>query len=174
MTVRNGIVVLDSRLPSFFGTLLMVYFARATLRFDGACSPNPGYGGCGWRIFNDKNGNTILEGRCYLGSDCTNNIAEYQGLIHALKHLRSSAHRIGHLDIEGDSEIVIYQLRGTYNVYNQRLKNLNNTVHQQLAAYQGREFESYSFRHIDRETNWAADGHAKDSLGGDDWEWDYY
>ena len=81
----------------------MVYFARATLRFDGACQPNPGTGGCGWIIFNDNNGNAILEGQRYMGNDCTNNVAEYFGLVEALKHLRDSSHHVGCLTIEGDS-----------------------------------------------------------------------
>ena len=65
-------------------------------------------------IFNDNNMNTIIEGegRYYVGDDCTNNVAEYFGLIAGLKRLRSSPHNIGHLsiEIEGDSQLVINHL----------------------------------------------------------------
>ena len=111
----------------------MVYFSRATLRFDGACQPNPGEGGGGYVIFNDKNGNDIITGRTYIGWEyegwnCTNNIAEYLGLIAALDRLSSSNHQIGHLTIEGDSEIVIRQMKGEYNVRSDQLRPLWNVM----------------------------------------------
>ena len=120
----------------------MVYFANATLRFDGACQPNPGEGGCGYEIFNDKNGRTILEGSYYIGDDCTSNVAEYFGLIAGLKRLRSS-----HLDIEGDSELVIKHLKGRYHVHSS-LRLLYKRVKSLISACEGREFSSYSLGHI--------------------------
>jgi len=153
----------------------MVYFARATLRFDGACIPNPGEGGCGWTLTNDKNGKTILEGQRYIGDDCTNNVAEYFGLIEGLKALRASAHYVGHLDIEGDSKLVVNQLNGFYRVQSPRLRPLCNRVRGMLARCQGREFETCSFRHIDREDNTTADALANDAVQEEeDWSCDYY
>ena len=125
----------------------MVYFANATLRFDGACQPNPGEGGCGYEIFNDKNGRTILEGSYYIGDDCTSNVAEYFGLIAGLKRLRLSPHHVGHLDIEGDSELVIKQLKGRYHVHSNRLRPLYERVTSLIHACEGREFSSYSLGH---------------------------
>lgn len=153
----------------------MVDFARATLRFDGACQPNPGEGGAGYEIFNDNNGNTIVEGRHYVGYDCTNNVAEYFGLIEGLKRLRDSPHEVGHLSIEGDSELVINQLRGHYRVNSPRLRPLLNRVNQLLSACQGREFDSYSVEHIDRSYNSRADQLASDAIQEEeDWSRDYY
>lgn len=116
----------------------MVYFARATLRFDGACRPNPGEGGAGYVIFNNNNGNTIIEGQHYVGDDCTNNVAEYFGLIEGLKRLRDSPHRVGHLSIQGDSELVINQVTGSYHVNSPRLRPLHSRVRDLLHACQGR------------------------------------
>ena len=153
----------------------MVYFARVTLRFDGACQPNPGQGGAGWEISNDNNGNTILEGQYYIGDDCTNNVAEYFGLIQGLKHLRESSHRVGHLSIEGDSELVINQLKGNYSVHSSRLRPLLQRARQLLNSCQNREFDSYGFQHIDRGYNERADELARDAVYEEqDWKKDHY
>jgi ribonuclease HI len=126
----------------------MVYFARATLRFDGACQPNPGEGGGGYIPTNDNNGKVILEGRRYVGNDCTNNVAEYFGLIAGLKALQSSHHTVGRLDIEGDSELVIRQMKGEYNIRNGRLHKLYNMA---IDLVGGSGIDSYSFVHISRD-----------------------
>lgn len=153
----------------------MVYFASATLRFDGACQPNPGEGGAGYEIYNNKNGKTIIEGRHYIGYDCTNNVAEYFGLIEGLKRLRQSPHSVGHLDIEGDSQLVINQLRGTYRVHSNRLRPLYNRAKQLLSKCKGREFQSYDLGHIDRDYNVRADDLANDAIEyEDDWSVDNY
>jgi ribonuclease HI len=153
----------------------MVYFARATLRFDGACQPNPGEGGAGYEIFNSKNGRTIIQGRHYIGYDCTNNVAEYFGLIEGLKHLRRSPHVIGHLDIEGDSELVINQMKGIYRVNSHRLRPLYKRAKELISKCHEREFDSYDFDHIDREDNSYADSLANDAIQyEDDWSVDNY
>ena len=120
----------------------MVYFASATLRFDGACQPNPGEGGAGYVIFNNKNGNTILEGRHYIGYDCTNNVAEYFGLIEGLKRLRQSPHVVGHLNIEGDSQLVINHLQDIYRVHSNRLFPLYRRVKELISKCED-VFHSY-------------------------------
>jgi ribonuclease HI len=142
----------------------MVYFANATLRFDGSCQPNPGAGGGGYVIFNDNNMNTIIEGRYYVGDDCTNNVAEYFGLIAGLKRLRSSPHNIGHLSIEGDSQLVINHLNYRNNVNSNRLRPLVFEVRNLIRSCEGRDFNSHSFAHIDRSMNERADGLARDAV----------
>lgn len=153
----------------------MVYFARATLRFDGSCNPNPGEGGGGYVITNDKNWNTIIEGQYYVGHDCTSNVAEYFGLIAGLKRLRDSPHRIGHLDIEGDSELVINHLNYTYQMRSNRLRPLLTRVRDLISKCKGREFDSCSFIHIDRCNNERADKLARDAVCEEQhWSADYY
>lgn len=153
----------------------MVYFSHATLRFDGSCQPNPGKGGGGYVITNDNNGRTILKGRHYVGDDCTNNVAEYFGLIAGIKRLRASPHRVGQLKIEGDSQLVIYHLSGSYQVKSNRLRPLFNKVRSMLGAYKGREFDSYSFAHIDRSENETANDLARDAVEyAGNWSADFY
>lgn len=153
----------------------MVKFANATLRFDGSCNPNPGEGGGGYVIFNNKNGKTIIEGRYYVGHDCTSNVAEYFGLIAALKRLRCSPHYITHLSIEGDSELVINHLNYTYQIRSNRLRPLLFNVRNLISKCEGREFGSCSFSHIDRYDNERADELARDAvIYEDEWSADYY
>ena len=158
----------------------MVYFANATLRFDGACQPNPGEGGAGYVIFNDKNGNHILEGRYYIGwrfddyeeyygqhygQDCTNNIAEYYGLIKGLEALNESRHTIGHLSIEGDSKLVINQMDDNWNVNSDMLLPLYNRGKDLVRmCTNNNSFNSYWYKHIYRENNRTADEYARDAL----------
>lgn len=105
-----------------------------------------------------------MEGRHYIGYDCTNNVAEYKGLIEGLKCLRDSHHEVGHLSIEGDSELVVHQLNGVYSVRSNRLRPLYNRARQMLDACNGREFNSYDLSHIDRYSNSRADKLARDAV----------
>lgn len=141
----------------------MVHFETATLKFDGSCKPNPGEGGSGYVLEQTQNSQRILAGQYYVGSNATNNVAEYFGLIAGLKHLASSDHKIGHLEIEGDSELVINQLKGRYKVNSPRLKKLRQITLKTIERGKGRDFDSYSFRWIERRSNQIADGFANDA-----------
>ncbi len=135
----------------------MVRFDYATLKFDGSCRPNPGEGGSGY-IFEERYVNqNFLEGQYYVGHDATNNVAEYFGLIAGLRHLADSNFRIGHLYIEGDSKLVIKQLNGNYTVTSRRMRKLHRMALQAIERGDGRDFDSYSFKWIDRGSNIEAD-----------------
>ncbi|CAK8577889.1 unnamed protein product [Lathyrus sativus] len=80
-----------------------------TLRFDGACSGNPGPAGAGAVLF-DEQGSLLYHFRQGLGNT-TNNVAEYRALILGLRQ----ALRIGcmNLTVQGDSQLVINQVDNT-------------------------------------------------------------
>lgn len=62
------------------------------------------------------------------GSQRSNNIAEYQALIFLLEHLRQQETQSGgrgHYLINGDSELVIRQMRGEYRVKQPHLQRLH-------------------------------------------------
>ena len=176
----GGILLARSHLPSpneekahkINNTLYctMVYFSNATLRFDGACQPNPGEGGAGYIIFNDKNGNNILEGRDYIGwyyegYECTNNIAEYWGLIKGLQALEDSPHSIGHLSIEGDSKLVINQMDRVWNVNSDVLYPMWDRAQYLInSSLRHNVFDTFSFDHIYRGRNTEADKYARDAV----------
>lgn len=128
-----------------------------TLFFDGACSPNPGKGGCGYVLCD---GSDTFKGRQQLG-ECTSNIAEYLGLIHGLHYLHSKEpdpEKVSSLIVCGDSELVIRQLIGEYKVVNPRL-----LLYYQLARALLKKFGKVMVGHVSREDNYA-DALAKDAV----------
>lgn len=89
--------------------------------------------------------------------------------------MRRSPHSIGHLYIEGDSELVIRQMNGVYRVHSHRLRPLYNRAKELVYKCTGREFDSCKFDHIDREDNCRADSLAYDAIQyEDDWSIDRY
>ena len=104
-----------------------------------------------------------MEGQYYIGYDCTNNVAEYAGLITALKELRNSPHSISHLDIEGDSQLVINQMNGIYNVSG-KLHHLHLKATELVSKCRGHKVNTYTFRYIPREENFEADKLANSAI----------
>ena len=97
-----------------------------TLYFDGLCQPhNPGGIACfGWLI--EYEGQLIISGKGEVarGSEATNNVAEYAALIAGLEALAISSIEKCQISIKGDSQLVIRQLLGEYNVKSSRLMPL--------------------------------------------------
>jgi ribonuclease HI len=85
----------------------------------------------------------------FLGEN-TNNYAEYMGLILGLR--RAKAMGIKELEVFADSELVVRQLNGEYQVKAENLKGLFEEARQLLSA-----FSEVRVRHIRREENEAAD-----------------
>ena len=115
---------------------------------DGACRGNPGVGGAGAVIMDDRE-NVIWEGKEYLGH-CTNNIAEYRALILGLKGALSHGYKI--LEVYLDSELLAKQINGSYRVKNENLKVLMKEVRSLLTS-----FESVKVKHVLRSHNSYAD-----------------
>ena len=131
---------------------------EATLKFDGAVRPNPGRGGCGWYLFDDRQRTLSHEGRRINKYPCTNNEAEYLGLIEGLKMAKQ--HRIKRLKVQGDSELVINQVKGEYHVNAQHLVPYYDAVKAMIA----RDFQVVVFEWISRNENEHADAQAKISI----------
>lgn len=119
------------------------------LQFDGGSRGNPGRAACGMVVL-DGESNVVWEGAKYLGDGMTNNQAEYIGVLLGLKH----AHALGirKLRCEGDSNLIIQQLKGKYRVKNEGLKPLYQSSKQAM-----QEFDQFKLVHIYREKNKAAD-----------------
>ena len=91
---------------------------------DGGSRGNPGPGACG-AVLKDRNGNVVKQKGKFLGV-CTNNEAEYQGLILGLETaLEMGADGV---EILTDSELAIKQLKGEYRVKNAKLFPLYQKV----------------------------------------------
>ncbi|MEK6532091.1 MAG: ribonuclease HI family protein [Deltaproteobacteria bacterium] len=122
---------------------------------DGASRGNPGESGAGAVIKNHEGG-VIKRLKKYLGT-ATNNEAEYQALIMALKEVHSM--RIRRISVFADSELMVKQLKGEYKVKSQTLKPFYATAAGLLS-----NFEAFSITHIERERNKAADTLANEAI----------
>ena len=121
---------------------------RTRLYTDGAARGNPGPAGAGAVIIS-PNGHIVAKMGKYLG-ETTNNVAEYTGLIMGLK--RAKAMGLRELDVFADSELMVKQLSGEYQVKADHLRPL---FEEARALVKG--FPEIEIRHIPREQNTQAD-----------------
>ncbi len=120
-----------------------------TVNIDGGARGNPGPAGAGV-VIRDDDGTLLLEAGFYLGRT-TNNVAEYNALLRALEWLDAAERRDG-VTILCDSELVVYQLTGQYQVKSPKLLPLFEEAQRRLLRL-GR----WQIRHVPREQNRRAD-----------------
>jgi ribonuclease HI len=125
------------------------------IHIDGASRGNPGDAGFG--VYVSRPDGTEVAGLYgYLGR-ATNNVAEYQALLHALRYaLAQGARRVR---VFSDSELVVRQMDGTYRVKHPDMVPL----HREARALFGR-FEEARLAHVRREQNREADRLANRAL----------
>jgi ribonuclease HI len=119
-----------------------------TAYIDGGARGNPGPAGYGVRV-EAADGTLLDELHGALGV-ATNNIAEYNGLLAALRW--AVAHGEQSVHIRADSELLVKQMRGEYRVKNENLKPL---FLQACALI--RQIGDVRFEHVRREFNKEAD-----------------
>ena len=131
--------------------------AHPTLRIhvDGASRGNPGDAGFGVHVAG-PDGTTVAELYGHLGR-ATNNVAEYQGLVHALRWAHAQGARS--LEIFSDSELLVRQMGGRYRVKNPKLQPLYREASELVAR-----FERVRLEHVPREQNKEADALANRAL----------
>jgi ribonuclease HI len=115
---------------------------------DGGARGNPGPAGYGVRI-ESQDGTVIEELHAPLGI-ATNNVAEYNGLLAALRW--AVDHDVDTLLIRSDSELLVKQMLGAYKVKHPGLQPLAARA-RLLAMQLGR----VRFEHVRREHNTEAD-----------------
>jgi ribonuclease HI len=126
-----------------------------TMQFDGGSRGNPGCGGAGAVIFSgpiDEPDAEIWSGSFFLGQDITNNQAEYTGLIEGLK--AGQTLNIPKMHVQGDSELVLKQMKGEYKVRNPGLQRLYREAMTVVKQYPK---NAITFEHIARAFNKRAD-----------------
>mmetsp|Transcript_6409 Transcript_6409/g.12089 ORF Transcript_6409/g.12089 Transcript_6409/m.12089 type:complete len:126 (-) Transcript_6409:167-544(-) len=111
--------------------------------------------------YNGADSDFIAQGRSYLGYNISNNQAEYEGLEAALSYMIDNHITCYGLYIRGDSQIVINQLDGVYQVRSGNITGYYNAVMDKL-GYIDRTFVKYT--HIDRSRNMLADSLANDAI----------
>jgi ribonuclease HI len=119
-----------------------------TMYFDGCSKGNPGKAGAGAVIYG--NGNEIVSKSIYVGERETNNVAEYNGLI--LGMTLAIQEKIRVLTVNGDSKLVIKQIKGEYKVRSADMLSLYNRA-KELETY----FDKIEYIHIYRHLNTRAD-----------------
>lgn len=115
---------------------------------DGGSRGNPGPSASGF-VIKDANEKLIFEGGKYLGIT-TNNQAEYHAVKLALeKALELKPRRI---DFRLDSQLVVNQLNGIYQIRNRDLWPIHVSIKQLVS-----KFDQVTFTHVRREFNKEAD-----------------
>src|SRR6202050_1745877 len=122
---------------------------------DGGARGNPGPAGYGVAI-QDATGKSVAEPSDYLGHR-TNNYAEYQGLLAALRY--AAENQIKALKVISDSELMVRQMKGIYKVRHPELRKLYEQA-QQLV----RRLQHFEIRHALREHNQTADRLANEAM----------
>ena len=118
------------------------------LQFDGCSKGNPGLSGSGAVIYeHDKE---IWCDSLFVGNNETNNFAEYTGLIMGLK--KAYELNIKDLFVEGDSMLVIKQMKGEYKVSSEKLLKKYT-----IAKNYESKFDSVYYNHIYRKYNTRSD-----------------
>ena len=136
-------------------------YARLTVYTDGASRNNPGEAAFGVHIV-DENAKTVEDLNGVLGI-ATNNVAEYQAVLHAVMWLLEYKELLAdnvHLLFRLDSQLVVSQLKGEYSINVPKLQHLAGEVRKYLGQLPG----THMFEYIPREKNKEADRLANAAL----------
>lgn len=136
--------------PSLFGP---ASGGTASANIDGGSRGNPGPAGYGVRIERDGE---VIELKEALAL-ATNNVAEYNGLLAALRW--AAANGVAILHIRSDSELLVKQMQGQYRVKNPGLQPLYEE-----ALSLSRQLKRVTFEHVRREFNKDADRLANEAM----------
>jgi probable phosphoglycerate mutase len=126
----------------------------ATANIDGGSRGNPGPAGYGVHIRRDDG--TLVELKGSL-PHCTNNVAEYNGLLAALRW--AAAQGISTLHIRADSQLLVKQMLGEYRVKHAGLQPLYEEARAIV-----RRIGRVTFEHVRRELNTEADRLANEAM----------
>jgi ribonuclease HI len=121
---------------------------RLVINVDGGARGNPGPAAIA-AVLSTPEGEVLEQHGERIGG-ATNNVAEYRALLLGLERARSRGAK--EVELIGDSELVVRQVRGEYKVKEEALRGLHAKVVQALA-----EFDRWSIRHVRREDNAEAD-----------------
>jgi ribonuclease HI len=130
---------------------------RLTVNVDGGARGNPGPAALGV-VIRDADGVVLEEIGQRIGR-ASNNVAEYRALLAGIE--RAAALGARELDLVGDSELVVRQVKGEYKVKDAALRELYAQVRLAL-----QRFDRWSIRHVRREENAAADRLVNEALDG--------
>lgn len=128
-------VELKSRIPKTKSQKILVYT-------DGASRGNPGHSGIGFLLFDEHN-EKLVQDFHYIGI-CTNNEAEYRALLAALDRAAEITKDV--VECYADSELMVRQLNGQYEIKSDKLKKFFDEVQNRR-----KQFSAVTFNHVPRE-----------------------
>jgi len=145
-TIRAALRALEPRAAAGEGYLGSPGATR--IYIDGAARGNPGPAGVGILITGPA-GQVVERIHRSIG-EATNNVAEYRALLLALERARA----LGCTEIEvySDSELLVRQLQGRYQVRHPTLRGLHTKARGRIAG-----FRHFHITHVPREQNVEAD-----------------
>jgi ribonuclease HI len=130
---------------------------KLVVKVDGGARGNPGPAAIGV-VVQSVEGDLLEERGERIGA-ATNNVAEYRALLAGIE--RAAELGASELELVGDSELIVRQVKGEYKVRDANLRELHAEVKRAL-----RPFESWSIRHVRREQNAEADRLVNEALDG--------
>jgi ribonuclease HI len=130
---------------------------KVVVNVDGGSRGNPGQAAIA-AVVQDQDGGVLEESAERIGT-ATNNVAEYRALLLGIE--RAAAIGATELELVGDSELIVRQVKGEYKVKDATMRELHTEVKKALAG-----FEGWSIRHVHRELNAEADRLVNEALDG--------
>jgi len=135
-------------------SFVIKYMRKIIIYTDAGARGNPGPAAMGVVFCNEKN-QPIEKYNQYLG-EATNNEAEYEAVIFALKKFKAvfgkAIAKNSEVEIRSDSELLINQLNGKYKILEPRIQSLFITLWNLKL-----DFKKVIFKFISREKNRDAD-----------------
>jgi ribonuclease HI len=128
---------------------------RLVVHVDGGARGNPGPAAIA-AVLTDADG-TVIDERAETIGHATNNVAEYRALLLGIERARAMGGR--ELELVGDSELIVKQVRGEYRVKDASLRELHSQVKAALA-----DLDRWSIRNVPREENAHADRLVNEAL----------
>jgi len=150
----DGKVVVQGARPTDITAVLRDEGGRVHVYFDGGSRGNPGPAAVGWVLVTSEG--IVTEGSERIGR-ATNNQAEYAALVRALEIARDLG--FDAVEVRGDSELVIKQVRGAWKTNDPDLRESRVRVRELLEA-----FDEWSITHVPREVNERADNLVNEAL----------
>jgi ribonuclease HI len=128
---------------------------RVTVNVDGGARGNPGPAAIAAVVSVD--GGEVIDSRGEVIGHATNNVAEYRAVLLGIELARELGAR--EVELIGDSELIVKQVKGEYRVKDPGLQPLHAEVRATLEG-----FDRWSIRHVRREHNAAADRLVNETL----------
>ena len=130
---------------------------KLIVNVDGGARGNPGPAAIG-AVVQSADGEMLEERGERIGI-ATNNVAEYRALLLGIE--LAAAQGASEVELVGDSELIVRQVKGEYKVKDATMRKLHAEVKRALAP-----FDSWAIRHVRREHNSEADRLVNEALDG--------